>query len=60
MSHKKVLVKVNDAYQQNYQYQLTEKVGKNFHPDFLPQLKPEYTVPTRNDVFRGDVFASSL
>ena len=33
-------VVVNDRMQQGYVYLLTEPVGKNFHPDFCPQLTP--------------------
>lgn len=32
---------VNDSFQEDYHYQLTEPVGKNFHPDFMPGLSPE-------------------
>jgi len=35
---KKVLV--NDKMQRNYSYVLSEPAGKNFHPDFNPQLTP--------------------
>jgi len=38
MKPKKVLV--NDLMQKNYVYFLTEPVGKNFHPDFKPELTP--------------------
>jgi len=34
-------VKVNDLMQQGYVYYLTESIGKNFHPDFKPQLTPK-------------------
>ena len=34
-------VKVNDLMQQGYVYYLTEPAGKNFHPDFKPQLTPK-------------------
>ena len=33
-------VVVNDLMQKNYVYYLTEPAGKNFHPDFSPQLTP--------------------
>ena len=36
---KKVIV--NDLMQQNYVYYLTEPMGKNFHPEFLPELTPK-------------------
>ena len=34
------LIIVNDKMQKNYQYFLTEQTGKNFHPEFNPQLTP--------------------
>ena len=34
-------VEVNDLMQQGYAYFLTEPVGKNFHPDFVPELSPK-------------------
>lgn len=37
----KKLVKVNDKMQQNYSYYLTESIGRNFHPDFKPDLSPK-------------------
>ena len=33
-------VVVNDKMQKNYRYMLTEPEGKNFHPDFKPELTP--------------------
>jgi hypothetical protein len=38
---KKLKVSVNDRMQQGYVYWLTEPVGKNFHPDFDPELTPK-------------------
>lgn len=38
MNPKKVIV--NDLMQKNYVYYLTKPVGKNFHPDFKPDLTP--------------------
>ncbi|MBN2858141.1 MAG: hypothetical protein JXN63_07045 [Candidatus Delongbacteria bacterium] len=35
---KKILV--NDKMQTGYEYNLTEPEGKNFHPDFKPELTP--------------------
>ena len=32
---------VNDMMQQGYVYYLTEPMGKNFHPDFHPELTPK-------------------
>ena len=34
-------VTVNDRMQKNYSYYLTEPMGKNFHPDFKPELTPK-------------------
>lgn len=34
-------VVVNDKMQKGYRYECTEPEGKNFHPDFKPQLTPE-------------------
>lgn len=34
-------VVVNDMMQKNYAYYLTEAAGKNFHPDFKPELTPK-------------------
>ncbi len=34
-------IEVNDRMQQGYVYQLTQPVGRNFHPDFLPHLTPQ-------------------
>lgn len=39
MKHKIVLV--NDKMQKKYKYELVEPVGRNFHPDFKPQLTPK-------------------
>ena len=36
-----VIVQVNDLMQSNYSYELIEPVGKNYHPDFCPELTPE-------------------
>jgi len=34
-------VTVHDKMQRNYRYRLTEPVGRNFDPDFKPQLTPK-------------------
>ncbi len=34
-------VSVNDKMQRNYRYTLTEPTGKNFDPDFKPELTPK-------------------
>ena len=33
-------ITVNDHYQQNYTYTLTEAIGQNFDPTFKPELTP--------------------
>ena len=42
---------VNDRMQQDYVYQLTEPIGKNFDPAFAPQLTPQQML--RMGVFGG-------
>ena len=37
----KIKVVVNDLMQQGYVYHLTEPAGKNFAPDFTPELTPQ-------------------
>lgn len=37
----KKTVLVNDKMQHGYQYECTEPVGKNFHPEFKPALTPK-------------------
>lgn len=32
---------INDKMQKNYTYLLTAPIGKNFHPDFKPELTPK-------------------
>lgn len=36
-----MLIQVNDGMQKYYAYELTEPVGKNFHPEFTPELTPK-------------------
>lgn len=38
---RKKTIKVNDKFQKGYQYQLTEPIGRNFHPNFKPDLTPK-------------------
>jgi hypothetical protein len=45
------IVIVNDKMQYGYQYQLTELEGKNFSPDFKPELSPKEML--RLGVFGG-------
>lgn len=44
-------VVVNDLMQSNYVYYITEPEGKNFHPDFRPELTPKQLL--RLGVFGG-------
>lgn len=37
----KKTVRVNDRMQRGYTYELSEPAGKNFHPDFTPDLSPK-------------------
>jgi hypothetical protein len=39
MTNKRIVV--NDRMQQGYVYTVTEPIGKNFDPDFRPQLTPK-------------------
>ncbi len=34
------IIKVNDLMLSDYYYKLTEPIGKNYHPDFKPELTP--------------------
>lgn len=34
-------ITVNDLMQTKYKYELVEPIGKNFHPDFKPELTPK-------------------
>lgn len=38
---KELWVEVNDKMQQDYAYPLTEPAGRNFDPDFKPELTPK-------------------
>lgn len=40
MRSTKKYVTVNDTMQKGYRYELVEPTGKNFHPDFKPDLSP--------------------
>ncbi len=41
MRTKRVNIEVNDLMQRGYVYCLTEPAGRNFHPDFRPELTPK-------------------
>ncbi len=47
-------ITVNDAFQQGYKYELTEPEGKNFDPEFTPELTPQEMLEL--GVFEGDYF----
>lgn len=34
-------IEINDLMQQGYRYLVTEPTGRNFHPEFRPELTPE-------------------
>lgn len=48
-------VTVNDTWQTNYNYTTTEPVGKNFDPDFKPELTPKEMLEI--GVFSGVYFS---
>jgi len=50
-SFKRKTVIVLDKMQKNYRYHLTEPMGKNFDPDFKPELTPQQML--RLGVFGG-------
>lgn len=41
MRKKPVTIRVNDSMQKHYTYKLTEPAGKNFAPNFTPELTPK-------------------
>lgn len=47
-------ITVNDRYQKNYKYTLTEKEGKNFDPEFKPDLTPKEML--KLGIFGGKYF----
>lgn len=47
-------VKVNEDYQKNYTYRLSEPAGKNFAKEFIPDLSPKKMLGL--GVFGGDYF----
>ena len=48
---KKKKVVVNDRMQRNYEYDLIEPMGKNFHPEFKTELTPKQML--RMGIFGG-------
>jgi len=47
-------IRAKDALQKNYSYELTERAGKNFDPEFKPQLTPKQML--KLGVFGGNYF----
>jgi len=41
MKRKAKIIRVNDKMQKNYKYELVEPEGKNFDPEFKPELTPK-------------------
>jgi hypothetical protein len=48
---KRKSIVVHDTFQKGYTYQLSEPAGRNFHPDFTPELTPKEML--RLGVFGG-------
>jgi hypothetical protein len=53
-SHQSKIIKANEEYQTGYSYILSEPVGKNFAPDFRPDLTPQEMLEL--GVFGGNYF----
>ncbi len=51
----KKIITVNDFYQKDYKYTLTEPIGKNFATDFKPELTPQQMFEL--GVFGGKYFS---
>ncbi len=47
-------VRYSDEFQKNYQYELVEPEGKNFDPEFTPDLTPKQMLKT--GIFGGSYF----
>jgi hypothetical protein len=54
MAKTNTLVKVNEDYQEGYEYSRSEPEGKNFDPDFKPQLTPKQMFDL--GIFGGNYF----
>ena len=50
------IVKVDEAYQSGYEYQLSEPPGENFDPEFNPELTPKQML--QMGVFGGNYFGT--
>ena len=46
---KNKIVKVSDKFQKSYKYELVEPVGRNFHPDFKPELTPNQMLESQRE-----------
>lgn len=51
MRRKKKVIIVNDKMQKRYKYTLVEPMGKNFYPEFKPELTPKQML--RMGIFGG-------
>lgn len=49
-------IHVNEEYQTGYEYKLTEPIGKNFDPEFKPELTPKEMLQL--GVFGGNYFTT--
>lgn len=54
---KKKIITATNAYQKRYRYALTEPAGKNFAPDFKPELSPKEMLSL--GIFCGKYFESA-
>lgn len=50
-------IRINEAYQTGYEYILTEPVGKNFDPEFRPDLSPKQMLDL--GIFGGNYFTQT-
>ncbi|MDQ3064916.1 MAG: hypothetical protein M3Q36_01450 [bacterium] len=48
------IIKVNEEYQSCYEYRLTKPMGKNFDPEFIPDLTPAQMLSL--GIFGGNYF----
>lgn len=51
------VVKVNEEYQKDYSYELTENMGENFDDEFKPDLTPKEMLQL--GIFGGDYFVET-
>lgn len=55
--HPGSLIKVNEDYQDNYEYELSENPGENFDVEFKPELTPKEMLSL--GIFGGNYFNSA-